>query len=74
AAGQRLRLLLEAVLPTARAAVESARRSYQVGKTEFLTLLAVQDADYRAQLEGAGVAAEYLSHVAMLLALTAEEP
>jgi outer membrane protein TolC len=48
-------------------------RSYQVGRTEFLTLLAVEDAWYRATLEAAAVAADYQAHLVMLQELTAGE-
>src|SRR5256885_15660760 len=47
-------------------------RSYQVGRTEFLTLLSVEDARYRAELEAAAVAADYLAQLVMLRQLTAE--
>lgn len=70
---QRLQLLSEGVLPAARATVESVLRSYQVGRSEFLTLLAVEDAWYRAELEVAAVAAEHQTHLVMLWLLTAEE-
>lgn len=73
AARQRLVLLVDAVLPTAGGAVASVLRSYQVGRTEFLTLLAVEDAWYRATLEAAAVAADYQAHLVMLQELTAGE-
>lgn len=73
AGGERLQLLSEGVLPAARATVESVLRSYQVGRTEFLTLLAVEDALFRVQLELAAVAAEHQTHLVMLWLLTAEE-
>ncbi len=73
AAQQRLVLLVDGVLPTARGTVESVLRSYQVGRTEFLTLLSVEDARYRAELEAAAVAAEYHVHLVMLRQLTAGE-
>ena len=73
AAQQRLALLVDGVLPTARGAVESALRSYQVGRTEFLTLLSVEDARYRAELEAAAVAADYRALLVMLRQLTAGE-
>jgi outer membrane protein TolC len=73
AAQQRLVLLVDGVLPTARGTVESVLRSYQVGRAEFLTLLSVEDARYRAELEAAAVAADYLAHLVMLRQLTAEE-
>ena len=64
---------MDGVLPNARATVESVLRSYQVGRTEFLTLLSVEDARYRAELEAAAVAADYLAQLVMLRQLTAEE-
>lgn len=73
AAQQRLVLLVDGVLPTARGTVESVLRSYQVGRTEFLTLLAVEDARYRAELEAAAVAADYQTQLVMLRELTAQE-
>src|SRR3989449_104493 len=56
---QRLALLVDGVLPNARGTVESVLRSYQVGRAEFLTLLSVEDARYRAELEAVAVAADY---------------
>lgn len=73
ASRRRLELLVDGILPAARGTAESVLRSYQVGRTEFLTLLAVEDARYRAQLEAAAVAAELYTHVAMLRELTAQE-
>lgn len=74
AARERLELLVEGVVPAARATVESAVRSYQVGRTEFLTLVLVEDALFRAEVEAAAVAAELYTHLVMLRELTAEEP
>ncbi len=73
AARQRLVLLVDGVLPTAQATVESVLRSYEVGRAEFLTLLAVEDARYRAELEAAQVAAEYQAQLVVLRQLTAGE-
>ncbi len=73
AAQQRLVLLVDGVVPTARGTVESVLRSYQVGRTEFLTLLSVEDAWYRAELEAAAVAADYQTQLVMLRELTAGE-
>src|SRR2546425_1133214 len=73
AAQQRLVLLVDGVLPNARGTVESVLRSYQVGRAEFLTLLSVEDARYRAELEAAAVAADYLAQLVMLRQLTAGE-
>src|SRR2546422_1918531 len=71
ASQQRLALLVEGVLPTARGTVESVLRSYQVGRAEFLTLLSVEDARYRAELEAVAVAADYQAQLVMLRRLTA---
>ena len=73
AAQQRLVLLVDGVLPNARGTVESVLRSYQVGRAEFLTLLSVEDARYRAELEAAAVAADYQAQLVMLRQLTAGE-
>src|SRR5881398_683904 len=73
ASQQRLALLVDGVLPNARGTVESVLRSYQVGRAEFLTLLSVEDARYRAELEAAAVAADYQAQLVMLRQLTAEE-
>ena len=70
---RRLVLLVDGVLPNARGTVESVLRSYQVGRAEFLTLLAVEDARYRAELEAAQVAAEYQAQLVRLRQLTAGE-
>ncbi len=66
-------LLVDGVLPSARGTVESVLRSYQVGRAEFLTLLSVEDAHYRAELEAAQVAADYQAQLVRLRQLTAEE-
>ncbi len=73
ASQQRLALLIDGVLPTAGGTVESVMRSYQVGRAEFLTLLSVEDARFRAELEAAEVAANYLTQLVMLRQLTAGE-
>ncbi len=73
ASQQRLALLVDGVLPTAQGTVESVMRSYQVGRAEFLTLLSVEDARFRAELEAADVAADYLTQLVMLRQLTARE-
>ena len=70
---QRLVLLVDGVLPNARGTVESVLRSYQVGRAEFLTLVSVEDARYRAELEVAQVAAEYEAQLIRLRQLTAQE-
>ena len=73
ASQQRLTLLVDGVLPNARGTVESVLRSYQVGRAEFLTLLSVEDARYRAELEAVAVAADYQAQLVMLRQLTAGE-
>ena len=73
ASQQRLALLVDGVLPTAQGTVESVMRSYQVGRAEFLTLLSVEDARFRAELEAADVAANYLTQLIMLRQLTTGE-
>ncbi len=70
---QRLVLLVDGVLPNARGTVESVLRSYQVGRTEFLTLVSVEDARYRAELEATQVAADYQAQRIRLRQLTAQE-
>jgi len=71
ASQQRLALLVDGVLPTAQGTVESVMRSYQVGRAEFLTLLSVEDARFRAELEAAEVAADYLTRLVILRQLAA---
>ena len=73
AAQQRLVLLVDRVVPAAQGTVESVLRSYQVGRAEFLTLLLVEDARYRAELEAAAVAVYYQTQLVRLRQLTAEE-
>lgn len=73
AAHQRLELLVDGILPASQGTVESVIRSYQVGRAEFLTLVSVEDARYRAQLDAAAVAAEYLTQLVMLRQLTTGE-
>jgi len=70
---QRLVLLVDGVVPNARGTVESVLRSYQVGRAEFLALLSVEDALYRAELEAVAVAADYQTQLVMLRQLTAGE-
>jgi cobalt-zinc-cadmium efflux system outer membrane protein len=62
----RLRLLTGQVVPGAQATVDATLRSYRVGRVEFLTVLATEDALYRAELDAARVAAEHLTHFVML--------
>jgi len=73
ASQQRLALLVDRVLPTAQGTVESVMRSYQVGRAEYLTLLSVEDARFRAELEAVAVAADYLTQLVMLRQLTTGE-
>src|SRR5437588_709883 len=60
-------------LAARRGTVESVLRSYQVGRAEFLTLLSVEDARFRAELEAVAVAADYQTQLVMLRQLTAGE-
>jgi outer membrane protein TolC len=62
----RLRLLTERVVPSAQATVDATLRNYRVGQVQFLTVLATEDALYRARLDAARVAAEHLTHLVML--------
>lgn len=62
----RLRLLTTQVIPSAELAVEAALRSYRVGQTPFLNVLAAEDSNYRARLEAVMVAAEHLTHLVIL--------
>ncbi len=73
ASQRRLALLVDGVLPNARGTVESVLRSYQVGRAEFLTLLSVEDARFRAELEAVAVAADYQAQLVVLRQLTAGE-
>ena len=69
----RLRLLTDRVVPSAQATVDATLRNYRVGQVQFLTVLATEDALYRAQLDAARVAAEHLTHLIMLEKLLAPE-
>jgi outer membrane protein, heavy metal efflux system len=69
----RLRLLTDQVVPAAQATVDASLRVYRVGKVEFLTVLASEDALYRAELDAAQVASEYLTHLVVLEQLLARE-
>ena len=70
---ERLRLLLDEILPSAEAARDAALRSYQAGKVDFLTVLTAGQAAFQTQLEAAEVAAEHLSHLVMLQQLSGPE-
>ena len=63
----------ERVVPSARATVEATLRNYRVGQVQFLTVLATEDALYRAELDAARVAAEHLTHLVMLEQLLGPE-
>jgi cobalt-zinc-cadmium efflux system outer membrane protein len=69
----RLRLLTTQVIPSARATVDAVLRSYRVGQTPFLTVLAAEDSFYRAELDAVLVAAEHLTHLVMLEQLLLQE-
>jgi cobalt-zinc-cadmium efflux system outer membrane protein len=69
----RLALLVTEVVPSAEATAEAAVRSYRVGQVDFLNVLAVEDALYRARLDAAEVAAAHLVHLVMLRQLVAGE-
>ncbi|MGH7263378.1 MAG: TolC family protein, partial [Candidatus Rokuibacteriota bacterium] len=73
AGATRLRLLTDQVVPAAQATVDASLRVYRVGKVEFLTVLATEDALYRAELDAARVAAERLTHLVVLEQLLARE-
>lgn len=73
AGATRLRLLTERVVPAARTTVETTLRTYRIGQVEFVTVLATEDALYRAQLDAARVAAEHLIHLVVLEQLLAPE-
>jgi len=70
---RRLDLLTRQVIPASREAVEATLRSYRVGQVEFLTVLAAQDALYRAELDAARAAAEQRIHLVMLEQLVTPE-
>jgi cobalt-zinc-cadmium efflux system outer membrane protein len=63
AGARRLELLTGRVVPAAHATVEATLRNYRVGQVEFLTVLAAEDALYRAELDAARVAALDLTHL-----------
>jgi outer membrane protein TolC len=69
----RLRLLTTQVVPSARATVEAVLRSYRVGQSPFLNVLAAEDSLYRAELDAIMVAAEHLTHLVMLQQLLLTE-
>jgi outer membrane protein TolC len=62
----RLHLLTDRVVPSAQATVDATLRNYRVGQVQFLTVLATEDALYRAKLDAARVAAEHLTHLIVL--------
>jgi outer membrane protein TolC len=61
------------VVPSARAAVDAALRSYRLGQAPFLNVLAAEDSLYRAQLDAVMVAAEHLTHLVVLEQLLLKE-
>ncbi len=63
------RLYAEAILPQARAAVESALSAYRVGGVDYMTLVENEMTVNRYQIETARLAAEYHRAVAELEAL-----
>lgn len=69
----RLQLLTDQVVPSAQATVDATLRNYRVGQVQFLTVLATEDALYRAELDAARVAAEHLTHLIMLEQLLSPE-
>jgi outer membrane protein TolC len=69
----RVRLLVDRVLPAARAAADASLRSYRVGRVEFLNVLAAEDARYRVELDAAREASEHLTHLVMWQQLLARE-
>jgi len=69
----RLELLTRQVVPSAQATVDATLRGYQVGQVQFVTVLATEDALYRAQLDAARVAAEHLTHLVVLEQLVTPE-
>ena len=75
AAAERARTLSElyasAILPQARAAVESAFSAYQVGRVDYMTLVQNQMTVNRYEIETWRLAAEYRQVLAELEALTA---
>lgn len=73
AARHRLDLLVDGVLPTADATVESVRKTYEAGQTDLQTLLVALDARFRARLEAEGVAADYQTQLVTLQQLTAQD-
>jgi cobalt-zinc-cadmium efflux system outer membrane protein len=66
AGADRIRILVERVIPTAREGLEAALRGYRVGRNDFLSVLTTQGELYRAESETAQVAAEHLTHLVML--------
>jgi cobalt-zinc-cadmium efflux system outer membrane protein len=70
---ERLRLLVLRVVPSADATADATLRGYRVGQVAFTTVLAAEDASYRARLDAAQAAAEHLTHLAMLEQLTSRE-
>ena len=59
-------LLADAILPQARAGLESATASYQVGRVDFLTLLDAQVAVFRHELDYHRLLADFATDLASL--------
>ncbi|MBA3317560.1 MAG: TolC family protein [Gemmatimonadales bacterium] len=70
---QHLRLLAEGVVPAARETAGASLRGYRAGQADFATVLAAQDALYRAELDAARATAEHLTHRVMQTQLLAPE-
>lgn len=68
-----LRLLVARVVPAAGETAEASLRGYRAGQVDFATVLATQDALYRAELDVARAAAEHLTHRVMQAQLLAPE-
>lgn len=69
----RLELLVHRILPASEAAADAAVRAYRLGQVDYLNVLMVQDAHYRARLDAAEAAASHLTHLAMLRQLVSPE-
>ena len=67
-------LYANAVLPQARAAVESALSAYRVGRVDYMTLVTNQMTVNRYEIESVRLAADYHRALARLAALTPPDP
>jgi cobalt-zinc-cadmium efflux system outer membrane protein len=70
---ERLRLLVERVVPSADETAEATLRGYRVGQVQFVTVLTAEDELYRARLDAARAAADHLTHLVMLQQLLSQE-